>query len=488
MRIYDLDLPLGTEGKPRRAHLIGVCGSGMKALAEFLLDAGWHLSGSDRQVPGPGVRSLVSRGLKFYRGHDARHVPSDADLVVYSPAVDEENCERQAAASQGIPQLSYAEVLGLLSQEHQAICVAGTHGKSSTTAMTAWLLQFAGLSPSAIVGAELVGSGLSGWAGHGTHFVVESCEYRRSFLNLQPYFGAVLGIEADHFDCFETEVQLVKAFEEFAQQVPRDGLLLLRADCAHCRRLAQVSSAPIETFSLDLDSRPNWWAADLRRMEGGGYRFRVFYDGEYFAELALPLPGRHNVLNALAATALAFHAGVEPAEIREGLVTFPGVRRRFQVVGTWRGIIFVDDYAHHPTAVRAALQTAKECFGQRRIWCVFQPHQLSRLSRLMDEFAASFDDADHVLVTPVFAARERVSCQVGALASELAEKISLRGLSARYVSSLDQAITTLEDETLPGDVVIAIGAGDITRVTHEFTGRIQRHPAEESAACTLNVA
>ncbi len=469
-----------------RVHLVGVCGSGMKALAEYLLDAGWQVSGSDLRGGEP-VRFLARRGLRFRSGHSENFVPSDCDLLVYSPAVGPTNPERRAAQRLGIPQLSYAQVLGRITEVRRSLCVAGTHGKSTTTAMVAWLLRYSGWQPSAVFGAELVGSGRSGWFGRGEHFVVESCEYQRNFLHLRPHWAAILGVEPDHFDCFETEEDLHDAFAGFAGRVASDGLLLVRGDCRGAVRAASVCSAPVETFSLNRAGSPNWWAADLRPV-GRGYRFRVFYDGDFLAELTSPVPGRHNVLNALAACALAFHAGVEPSLLREGLEEFPGIRRRLEVVGLWRGVTLVDDYAHHPTAVRATLEAARECFGRRRLWCVFQPHQVSRLRRLMGAFAASFDAADRVLVAPVYAAREQAGAEACEAARELAARLALRGVHSQFVSSLDQAIATLDDDALPGDVVIAMGAGDITQVTHEFTGRIQRHFAEEPAARSLNVA
>ncbi|NOX53937.1 MAG: UDP-N-acetylmuramate--L-alanine ligase [Planctomycetes bacterium] len=469
------------------AHLVGVCGSGMKALAEYLIDLGWTVTGSDLQPPSPALQAMQRRGLRIHQGHSDGFLPRDVDVVVYSPAVGPQNPERRLAERLEIRQMSYSEMLGHLMQGRAGVCVAGTHGKSTTTAMTAWLLQHAGLSPSAVIGAELVDGGISGWAGQGPHFVVESCEYQRNFLNLSPQLAAILGVEPDHFDCYSDLSELKASFAEFAERVPADGLVLARGDCPSAVVAAKHSPARVETFSLDPAVEADWWAADLRQTERGT-RFRIFHQGGFFAEVSLAVPGEHNVANALAAAALAHHAGVDAEAVREGLAEFRGLRRRFEVVGSWRGVTLIDDYAHHPTSVRATLLTARAQFGRRRLWCVFQPHQASRTRHLMHEFAESLAAADRVLLVPVYMAREEPSDEAGRLSRALADHATHNGTGARFVSSLDQAIATLEDEALPGDVVITMGAGDITRIPHEFTGRVQRHSGEKQAARSTDLA
>ncbi|HID22234.1 MAG TPA: UDP-N-acetylmuramate--L-alanine ligase [Planctomycetaceae bacterium] len=469
------------------AHLVGVCGSGMKALAEYLIDLGWSVTGSDLQPPSLALQAMQRRGLRIHQGHNDGFVPRDVDVVVYSPAVGPQNPERRLAERLEIRQMSYSEMLGHLMQGRVGVCVAGTHGKSTTTAMTAWCLQYAGLSPSAVIGAELVDSGVSGWAGQGPHFVVESCEYQRNFLNLSPRFAAILGIELDHFDCYGDLSELKASFAEFAERVAADGLVLVRGDCPSAVVAAKHSPARVESFSLDPAVGADWWAADFRQTQGGT-RFRIFYQGGFFAEVSLAVPGRHNVANALAAAALAHHAGVDPEAVREGLAAFRGLRRRFQIVGSWRGVTLIDDYAHHPTSVRAILRTARAQFGRRRLWCVFQPHQASRTRHLMQQFAESLASADRVILVPVYMAREAPSDEAETLSRALTDDVAKNGSDARFVSSLDQVVTTLEDEALPGDVVITMGAGDITRIPHEFTGRVRRHSEEKHTARSADLA
>jgi len=444
----------------------------MKALAELLTGLGWRVTGSDQHLSETTAATFARRGLRIHRGHQEVFVPHDADLLVYSPAIDSANPERQQAAELRIPQFSFSQMLGQLMGDKVGISIAGTHGKSTTTAMTACVLDAAGMSPSAIIGAELCNRRISGWAGQGPYFVVESCEFQRHFLDLTPRLAAILSIEPDHFDCYSSLGETVDAFSEFANRVPTEGSLLIRGDSASARQAIRSACAPVSTFSLSPDA--DWWAADLRRT-ADGIRFRVFHHGEYFSEVALRVPGEHNVLNALAATALCHAAGATPAAIREGLNAFSGIRRRFEVVGSFRGVLMIDDYAHHPTAVQATLRTARERYPGRRIWCVFQPHQVSRTQALLADFAESFHDADEVLVLPVFAAREQVRREPAATSLKLVEQIRPETGRARYSPALDRTLATLEDELRAGDVLITMGAGDIGQVHDAFTRRLQRH-------------
>jgi len=463
-----------TSQKPQSAYLVGVCGSGMKALAELLSGMGWNVSGSDNNASEGTLASLANRGLRIHPGHQGRFLAKETDVLVYSPAVGPENAERQEAQRLGITQLSYSQMLGVLMRGRTGVCIAGTHGKSTTTAMTGCILTAADLKPSVVIGAEVCGLGLNGWSGDGEHFVVESCEFQRSFLDLSPCYAAILGIEPDHFDCFPQFDELIAAFAAFAQKLPANGRLLIPADNEAAKAACVAAQAPIETFGIDMAA--DWQACDLRPT-GDGCRFRVFHAGDYFAEISLSIPGTHNVQNALAAAALASMAGASPAAIRKGLSEFQGIRRRFERVGSWRGVTMVDDYAHHPTAVAVTLAAARERFPRRRLWCVFQPHQISRTRALFDDFAKSLVAADRVLLVPVFAAREEVHDEPAQISRELAARVVAEGGHAQCADTLDRALATLEDGLEPGDVLITMGAGDIGKVHHAFTRRLQGHHA-----------
>jgi len=445
----------------------------MKALAELLLDQGWVVTGSDIR-PASEIATACGRGkLRIHTGHGHLQAVAAADLIVYSPAIPESNPELVRARAEGIATLSYTEMLGTLMESRTGVCIAGTHGKSTTTAMVAHILESSDMSPTVLIGAEMLGRSRNGWSGSSDVFVAESCEYQQGFLNLHPDHAVILGIEQDHFDCYSSLDDLTSAFARFAERIPAGGRLMIRADCPVAQAAARSATARTETFGLE--SGADLWATDLRDLKPGT-RFRVFERERFITEITLPSAGRHNVINALAAVALCRSLDVPVSRIRSAVAEFPGVRRRFENVGSWRGVTLIDDYAHHPTAVRATLATARSLFDARRIWAVFEPHQVSRTEALLDEFATSFDDADEVLLAPVFAAREKVSRQVcRSVQRRLADRIQQTGKPVRALSSLDHITATLEDATRPGDVLITMGAGTVDRVCHEFTRRLQRN-------------
>ncbi|MDQ3333403.1 MAG: UDP-N-acetylmuramate--L-alanine ligase [Planctomycetota bacterium] len=469
-------------GRRPAAHLVGIGGAGMKALAELLVGLGWKVTGSDSRAS-LTLERMREQGLRVFTGHDDACLPQVVDVVAYSPAIGPENLERSEAAKRSIPQLSLPEMLGALMADRVGIAVTGTHGKSTTSAMVATVLRRAGREPSAAFGAELCGSGRSGWAGKGELLVVEGCEYRRSFLSLRPRHAVVLNVEADHFDCYADVAAVERAFEEFTSLLPENGVLVARGDCSTAMRAVSRSSARIVTFGSA--EAGDYWPGDLRQAEGGT-RFRLFCRGEYLAQITLRIPGLHNVTNAVAAAAMCHELGVSPHDLREGLWDFRGVKRRFESVGSWRGRLLIDDYAHHPTAVRAVIEAVRREYPGRKVWCAFQPHQISRTVALLPEFVRALALADGVLVVPIYAAREtainggpaETNAHVAeAVASNLARAITATGTSARFLPSLDLLAEAVDHDTRPGDVVMTMGAGDIDRVHHEFSRRLRRDHA-----------
>jgi UDP-N-acetylmuramate--alanine ligase len=461
----------------RRAHLVGICGSGMKSLGALLLDLGWTISGSDENPS--SIEGLRARGVDVRLRNAAENVPRRAQILVYSAAVPTDNPERVAARVLGIPERSYSQMLGELMRGRVGIGIAGTHGKSSTAAMTAGILRRAGRDPSACIGAELCEHGVGGWAGAGDLFVAECCEFQRNFLDLAPNYAAILNIEADHFDCFRSFEETCEAFRQFAARIPAAGLLVVRGDCAAAVEAARSAasrpqSARIETFSL---VSPATWLAENLRATAEGISFDAIYRGCVFGRFSLRVPGEHNVLNALAAIALCRRIGLQSAEMQAGLAEFHGVCRRFELLGTPNGIVWIDDFAHHPTEVRATLQAARQRYGRRRIWCLFQPHQVSRLRALLPEFVGSFKRADKVLIAPVYTAREIRGPEADAFSRQLANEIVRAGGRARFCDDLDRIVATVDDEARAGDIVISMGAGDIYRVYHAYTRRLQRNLA-----------
>ncbi len=451
------------------AHLVGARGTGMKALGELLVGLGWKVTGSDIS-PGPDSGSAA---IPISRGHDPARIRPGLDVLVHTPAVDGTNAEVSQANSLGIPCLTYPEMLGELMNHRRGIAVCGTHGKSTTTALLGWILAKSGLSPSVAIGAEFAWPQKSGWAGNSNLFVVEACEYRRAFSHLAPEIIIALGCEPDHFDCFGTQAEMTSAYADFFKQLPSDGLLIANFDCRTTAQLADEFDCRVTRFSRS--SSPGWRAEDVVPIETG-VLFRVCHNQHHHSDIHLPLYGRHQVTNALAAISVASELGVRATQIESAIESFPGLRRRFEHTGTYCGVEVLDDYAHHPTAVTATIRSARQKYPHRPIVAVFEPHQHSRLTALFDDFVDSLSAADRVIVAPIFTARESVSSDVcDLLNSRLATEICGRGTPAVAVKSLDHALTTLDDSLLTGDVLLTMGAGNIERVSHEFTGQFQRY-------------
>jgi UDP-N-acetylmuramate--alanine ligase len=442
-----------------RAHLVGIAGAGMRSLAQVLQAAGWQISGSDLAPD-----ALAGAPFDVRWGHDAAAIDPTIDLVVYTSAVSPANPELRRARDLGITTLSYPQMLGRLMQSRRGVAVAGTHGKSTVTAMTGQILTAAGLDPTVVVGAAPLGARSGGRFGQGPVLVAEACEYRGGFLHLKPEMAAILNIEPDHFDCFDTAADLQSAFARFVQALPADGLLVAAASAAVRRACADVA-CDVETFALAGEVA--WRAAELDERRGY-YGFQIRCRELAVCDVKLPVPGRHNVLNALAAAALASHLGASGASIREGLEQFVALRRRLQLLGEVRDVALVDDYAHHPTEVAATLATLRRMYPERRLWCVFQPHQSSRLARLLDEFALSLQNADRVVLADVFCARESPGGNDSATAADLACRLSALGQQVVQLASAGEIRDYLRAALRGGDVVVTMGAGDIGTVAHEL--------------------
>ncbi len=372
----------------------------MSALADVLRGSGCVLSGSDCAA---GAEIDATKSAWIRAGHAAAHVPPDCDLLVYSPAVPEDNVELVGARRIGVPTLSYPQMLGRLMSQRRGLAVAGTHGKSTTTAMTAAILAAADLDATVIIGAAPQGMTSGGRHGTGPMLLAEACEYRSHFHCLRPEVAVLLGIEWDHVDCFPTLAHLEAAFGGFVAGVARDGLVIAAEACPVTRRVVARADRRCELFGVGPAAA--WRAIDLRQALGR-YQFTIQHHERSICSVALQTPGRHNVLNALAAAALAWHSGANAAAIQAGLNGFRGLKRRLEWLGEVGRVAVVDDYAHHPTEVAASLAALRAWFGKRRLWCVFQPHQAARTRALLDEFAGSMHNADRVIVAEVFLARE----------------------------------------------------------------------------------
>lgn len=460
--------PLG-QFSGRRVHLIGIGGCGMSGAAAMLSTAGAIVSGSDQSVFA-GMGQLVERGVRVTIGHDASHMRDDVELVLITAAIPPTNVELIAARQRGLCVLKYAEFVGLIMDGFRGVAVAGTHGKSTTTALSAHLFREAGLSPSFIVGARSHQLGGSSGLGSGPHLIVESCEFNRSFLHFHPEMAAVLNVETDHVDCFSSLEEIIEAFAEFMGNVRPGGLLLCNGDDRFAMEAAQTAGRPIQTFGLNPDA--DWRAVGLSA-ERGRFSFEVEYRRNPMLSARLSKPGLHNVMNALAAIALAHRAGATPEQISAALPDFKGINRRMTYCGTPGGVTIVDDYAHHPTEIRVTIEAMRDWYEPKRLWVVFQPHQQARTDYFLEDFAISLARADEVVVPDVYAVREASAARVHASSEALATRIRSHGTNARYLPELADAAEHVLRSAAAGDLVLTLGAGDVWRVADELVQRIR---------------
>lgn len=433
----------------------------MRGAARVLLRERALVSGSDRNDSGALVE-LRQHGATIGIGQSVGNLPQSCDLVVRSAAVPDSNPEVLAARQRGIPVIKYSELLGLLMGRKTGIAVAGTHGKSTTTAMITYVLRQAKCDPSFVIGAGVAQlSGGSG-VGDGEHFVVEACEYDRSFLNLRPKLATILNVDEDHLDCYRGGLdEIVEAFRAFAGLVPEDGMLVVNGEDRSAVRAVQGLGVPVETFGFEGQFD---WRAEVLESRTGCCRFLAHRSGRPFTEVQLSIPGRHHVANALASMAICHHCGIEPEIMAQALGEFRGAHRRLTLRGQVAGVNVVDDYAHHPKEIQVTLRAAREYYQPRRMFVVFQPHQHSRTRFLLNDFATSFGAADVVIVPEIYFVRDSETERDLIDARDLVEQIHLRGGEARYEPDFEKIASQLCREVRTGDLVITMGAGNVWQV------------------------
>jgi UDP-N-acetylmuramate--alanine ligase len=441
-------------------HFIGVGGIGLSAMAKILLEEGYQVSGSDLQSS-PLTANLEALGASIYKGHAAGNV-GPADLVIMSSAIRPDNPEVVAARQRGIPVIKRDQMLGRMMEGRYCIAVAGTHGKTTTTALIAWLLTQAGLDPTFIVGGVVENLGTNAQAGRGDHFVIEADEYDYTFLGLKPRLAVITVIEMDHPDCFRDLDEMTEAFRKFVSLVPADGCVVGCGDESRVRAVieelagSEGEKGKPQVVTYGLGGGVDWQAVEIRTNEIGGSDFVALKERQPMGAFGLQLPGLHNVKNALAAIVVADHLGLDLAGVGTALREFRGTKRRFEHKGTAGGVIVVDDYAHHPTEIRATLAAARGRYPDREICAVFQPHTYSRTRALLIEFAESFGHADHVIVVDIYPAREYDD--LGVSAADIVARMAHP--DARHIATLDDAADYLLRHLKVGDVLITLGAGD----------------------------
>ena len=452
----------------QKVHLVGIGGAGISAIAKVLLGRGAEVTGSDR-VRSIYAAALEREGIRIAYDHSAENVVG-ASLVVASSAIPEGNVELVHAMELGIPVLRRDAFLRDLTAGSETIAVAGTHGKTTTTALIAWLLVQTGLDPTFMVGGMVTDFKSNARVGQGPHFVIEADEYDRAFLGLRPKVAVVTNVEHDHPDCYPTKADFHSAFQSFVDQV--EDCLIVCGDDEGAQSLYPGSARKV-TYGFSRDE--DWQAEEIRTNPAGGSDFLVIKNGETLSLSRTRLPGDHNVKNALAALVVVDQLGVDFKRANEALTEFHGVERRFELLGEAKGVTVIDDYAHHPTEIRATLQAARERFPGQEVWAVFQPHTYSRIRSLLDEFAQAFADADRVLILEVFAAREAEDPTLSG--KVIAENIDHGDV--RFVPDMNGAAQMLFDEVREKSVVITLSAGDGNKVGRLLLEKLKTNEGDE---------
>lgn len=454
-------------GKVKKLYFVGIGGAGMSGIAEILHNLGYQIKGSDN-TPSEITHYLQGLGLTIFDDHRATNV-EDVDVVVISSAVGEENPEVLEARRRGIPVIKRAEMLGELMRLKFSIGISGTHGKTTTTSMIGKILQIGNYEPTLIVGGVVAELGTGAALGSGEYLVAEADEYDKSFLSMFPTIAVVTNLEADHLDCYDDMNDLIDSFVTYMNRVPFYGSVIISADDANLTSIRNRIARPYQTFGFDV-------GADYRALdvvtEANRTIFSVYRKGDLLGEIILKVPGMFNVNNALAAVATCSELDVPFATIAEGLLTFSGVGRRFEIIGEANDVVVVDDYAHHPSEIRATLEAAKGLYD-RRVIVVYQPHLYSRTRDFKREFAESLAIADICVLTDIYPAREAPIEGITSLA--IVEEAGKLGKGRfEYVGPKDNAVEKIGELARPGDLVITMGAGSITLIKRQILERLGR--------------
>ena len=454
---------------PVRVHFIGIGGISMSGLAEILLDRGFQVTGSDR-APSEITGILEDKGIKVFYGQKADNISDDMDLVVYTAAIREDNEEYAEAVRRNIPMLTRAQLLGQIMKNYDvSVAVAGTHGKTTTTSMITDILLAADLDPTVSVGGMLKEIGGNIRIGRSGCFVTEACEYTNSFLSFNPTIDVILNIEEDHLDFFKDINDIRNSFRKFAGLLPEDGLLVINADIDRYEEITAGLKCKVISVSSSEGTEADYTVKDVRFDDHGCASFTVVCKASAGScggsSIILRVPGEHNISNALAAIAIADHLGIKPDTVVKGLGDFTGTDRRFQYKGKFRGATVVDDYAHHPTEIRATL-TAAANYPHERIVCIFQPHTYTRTKAFFDDFVDALTLADVVVLAEIYAAREKDT--LGMSSKLLCDELKKKGKESYYFSTFDEIEDFAEKKCKPGDLLITMGAGDVVKIGEDL--------------------
>ncbi|MBF4695640.1 UDP-N-acetylmuramate--L-alanine ligase [Fusibacter ferrireducens] len=450
-------------------HLIGIGGVSVSAIAEILHTNGYEISGSDMSSS-PITEALQNKGLKIYIGHSADHI-KNIDLVVYTSAVTEENPELSEAIAKGIPCLSRAEMLGQIMCAYQdSIAISGTHGKTTTTSMITRLLNDSTFDPTALVGGFFSDIESNVRIGKSELFITEACEYKESFLSFFPKIGIILNIDEDHLDYYRDLEHIISAFAKFADNIHEDGVLVLNGDDYNSKKIKAYYQGRLTTFGINSDC--DFSAKNIVYNHLGFPTFDVYYKDQKKTQISLSIPGQHNVYNALAAIAAVSEFIKDYDLIQSRLNSFKNAKRRFEQIGSVNDISIIDEYAHHPSEIKATLQAARRIESLNKLYCIFQPHTYSRTKELLHEFAGSFKSADEVILTNIYAAREVDKGEIHS--KDLLKALLAEGINALFFETFDEVVAYLAANCHPHDFVMTIGAGDVNKIGYALNDILKK--------------
>ena len=448
--------------KDKKIHFIGIGGISMSGLAAVLLNSGFKVSGSDFKNS-TIVEKLKASGAEIYIGHRSENI-KNVDLVVYTAAIPSDNPELLEAQEKNISLMDRAEFLGEIMKGHKYnVAVSGTHGKTTCTSMLSHVTLAGNLDPTILVGGELDIIDGNFRIGNSEYFLTEACEYKRSFLKFFPYVGVILNIDADHLDCYKDIDEIADTFLKFSKLIPNDGYLVGYSDDFRVKEI--LSKVDCNTLSYGFDETADVIAKNIVFNKDGCATFDVYKDNKNLFSLTLTVPGKHSILNALASICVSLIFNISNDNIIEGLSKCKGAHKRFEYKGELNGVTVIDDYAHHPTEIKATLSTAKQ-INHNKTYCIFQPHTYTRTKSLFDEFTDCFSDTDELILMDIYAAREKDTGLVSS--DELGDAIRSKGIACTNVHSHDEALNYIKSKLTSGDLLLTVGAGDVVIVGEKY--------------------
>ena len=456
----------------KKFHFIGAGGIGMSGLAQLMMKNSAVVTGSD-QCGSSITDKLCGLGADIKIGHKAEHLGDGAESVVISAAIAESNPELAAARQRGCEVFKYAQMLGKLMDFYDGVAIAGTHGKSTTSGWLSYSLRNAGVDASYLVGAQIGQLDSSCGVGEDRIFVAEACEYDRSFLSLRPKVSCLLNIEADHLDYYRDEDDIVSAFVQFAINTRADGVVIANGEDANVAKVLSKLGGFVRYETFGLEKYCNFCAQNIELVDGY-YSFDVYYNGGNLGRVKISLAGEHNIMNALAVIAVAYNLGVDITKVFGVLPDFTGIDRRLMFKDEVDGVVVLDDYAHHPTEIRASLKAIRERYELGRIFCIFQPHQYSRTRFLLDDFAESFKLCDVAIVPEIYFVRDTLESKQQVNSQVLVDKLRSNGSEAVFIDSFAGICDYLKSNVIAGDLVVTMGAGDVWKVADEYIQWLRR--------------